>query len=131
MENKVDKLGNKCFKTVNYRSIPIDFYDDDNGQRVYFYYKDKLYNCGTYNLDYENEMHYIVDCDLDYVAEVRCGDNVTIIYRKKNELHTYWFHCKGGAEKPIITGSDLEDVITQAKIDLERFNEFINSRHKW
>src|SRR5574344_1229532 len=130
MENKVDKYGNKVFKTVTYRGVTIDFYDDDNGQSTYFYYKNELYNCGTYNFDYENEMHYIVDCDLDYIAEVRLGDEYTIIYRKKDNPHIFWFHRKGGAGEPIAETNSLEEAVTLAKDDLKRFYKFIEERPK-
>jgi hypothetical protein len=130
MENKVDKYGNKVFKTVTYRGVTIDFYDDDNGQSTYFYYKDELYNCGTYNFGYEDEMHYIVDCDLDYVAEVRLKNYYTIIYCKKDAVHTFWFRRKGGADEPIAETNDLEKAVMLAKDDLERFYKFIEERYK-
>ena len=130
MKEKTDKYGNKVFKTVTYRGATIDFYDDDNGQSTYFYYKDELYNCGTYNFGYEDEMHYIVDCDLDYVAEVRLKNYYTIIYHKKGTTHTFWFHRRSGVGEPIAETNNLEEAVTLAKDDLKRFYKFIEERSK-
>lgn len=120
-----DKYGNEPFKTIIYRGQTIDFYDDDYGQCVYFYYKGREYSCGTYNLDYENEMNYIVDRDLDFVKSVKFKDLTTTIY-KTQAGDEYWFNYKAGAEQRLFKSKDLLACEKAALDDMKRFDKLIS-----
>lgn len=54
-----------CYvETYTYKGIDVDIYDDDCGQELYFYYKDELYGCGTFNSDYKTVVEYVINKDL-------------------------------------------------------------------
>jgi hypothetical protein len=127
-----DKFGNTPFKTINYRGVNIDFYDDDYGQSTYFYYKGELYNCGTYNLDFEEEARYIVDHDLDFIESITLKPKedyplVTEIMIDR-ETNQYYFKNKGGGEQLETHSYSLPQIEELAIKDMRRFSDFLNDR---
>ena len=52
-----------------------DIFDDDYGQQFYFYYKGHTHGCGTYNLEYEEYVKYIIDKDLDEICDLSKFDD--------------------------------------------------------
>ena len=65
-----------CFVTTyTYRGIDVDIFEDDYGQCYYFYYNDESISCGTYNLDYESYVKYVIDRDLDKIMDFSIVDD--------------------------------------------------------
>jgi hypothetical protein len=127
-----DKYGNSPFKTVVYRGNKIDFYADDGGQSFYFYFDGIEYGCGTYNMEYEKEMHYVVDYKMDFVKrlsmplfQMKDGsyyfENIDIM-RKEGE--GYWFNCKAGSDSRVIRCATFEDAIKLGSEELQRFKKW-------
>lgn len=57
--------------TYHYRGYDIDVFDDDCGQAFYFYFNNKSYNCGAFNLDYKHEIESVVDYYLDSICTLK------------------------------------------------------------
>ena len=81
-------------KTLTYRGVIVNLYDDDAGQSYYFRYRD-LDNricsegCGSWNLDYMGVIRYTIDRMLDIIG---MGDTFAPYYGTKlrfiNQEHT-------------------------------------------
>ena len=59
----------KVVDTLDYRGIHVDFYDDDYGQQVYTYFDNEEIGFGAYNMNYKEDMKYLIDKKLDTIYE--------------------------------------------------------------
>ena len=124
---KKDKYGNTPFTTVVYRGQTIDFYDDDNGQSVYFYYGGEEFGCGSFNPNYEDEMHTIVDNKLDFVESITEKD-ISIDIMKDDD--GYWFHAKCGAPVSIIHAATIREIRSLASKEIDRFAAWLDNPNR-
>lgn len=54
---------------LDYRGFHIDFLADDCGQQVVAEFESQPISFGTYNLEYKDEMKYIIDRKLDTISD--------------------------------------------------------------
>lgn len=108
-----------CYcKTHKYRGISVDIFDDDTGQCFYFYYKGKVYGCGTYNLFPEREIESVIDRDLDFIHSF-ADDNKDWFGAYLNyadvDHKTARFTLRGGEIKVYDVTDGIDEIIEDCK----------------
>lgn len=58
----------KIVDSLDYRKVHVDFYDDDYGQQVYTIWEGKEFGFGAYNLNYKEDMKYLIDEKFDLIT---------------------------------------------------------------
>ena len=61
---------NKPVETLDYRGFHVEFFNDDYGQQVYTNWEGQELGFGAYNFGYKEDMKYIIDKKLDFIARI-------------------------------------------------------------
>lgn len=73
--------------TLDYRGIHVDFIADDPGQQMCCMYKGEPISFGTYNMNYKDDMMYLIDRDLDTIEYFNQAILKFVRVRGHNDVH--------------------------------------------
>ena len=90
-------------KTIEYRGISAPIYADDNGQQFYTILDGEEIGFGTFNINYEADLEYLIDNKLDYICGFKdfpgarleyffngyCDRDIRLTYRQKRILKVF------------------------------------------
>lgn len=119
-------------ETYKYRNALVNIYMDDYGQQYYFYYRDKIYCCGSY-CDYMPVVECVIDYDLDTIcAYVERNPKFAGAYcRFANKAHTKVnVTYRGDVVKTYKVEKDDQDAIARIREEgAELLDKLIGDKH--